>query len=252
MAEHVDRRPLAERIAAGLRARIMAGDLPPGEQLGTNAELRQQFKTSNVTIQRALAILKDERLLEGKNGVGVYVRERLPQIITPASYAAAVGSGQPYSWITQAQERGQRGSNKVISVAEVTPPARVAAALGSGSGEPAVLRVRLGLLNDEPAELVHSYYPAELARGTRLADRRKIPGGSPTLLADMGYPPREQVDEVAARTATTEEYELLEIPGDTPVLEIFRVVYSDDRRPIEVTVLVKPGHLYKMGYHLSI
>jgi GntR family transcriptional regulator len=252
MAEHVDKRPLAERIAAGLRARIMSGDLPPGEQLGTNAELRQQFKTSNVTIQRALAILKEERLLEGKNGVGVYVRERLPQTITPASYTAPAGSGQPYSWITQAQERGQRGSNKVISVAEVTPPARVAAALASDGGEPAVLRVRLGLLNDEPAELVHSYYPGELARGTRLADRRKIPGGSPTLLADMGYPPREQVDEVAARTATTEEYELLEIPGDTPVLEIFRVVYSDDRRPIEVTVLVKPGHLYKMGYHLNI
>lgn len=126
------------------------------------------------------------------------------------------------------------------------------AGLASGDTEPAVLRVRLGLLDGEPAELVHSYYPAELARGTRLADRRKIPGGSPTLLADMGYPPREQVDEVATRMATTEEYELLEIPGDTPVLEIFRVVYSDDRRPIEVTVLVKPGHLYKMGYHLSI
>ncbi|WP_327335898.1 GntR family transcriptional regulator [Streptomyces sp. NBC_01324] len=252
MAEHVDKRPLAERIAADLRARIMAGDLPSGQQLGSNAELRDEFDTSNVTIQRALAILKNERLIEGKNGVGVYVRERLPQIITPASYTAPAGSGQPYSWITQAQDRGQRGSNKVISVAEVAPPPRVTAGLASGDTEPAVLRVRLGLLDGEPAELVHSYYPAELARGTRLADRRKIPGGSPTLLADMGYPPREQVDEVATRMATTEEYELLEIPGDTPVLEIFRVVYSDDRRPIEVTVLVKPGHLYKMGYHLSI
>jgi GntR family transcriptional regulator len=68
----------------------------------------------------------------------------------------------------------------------------------------------------------------------------------------MGYLPREQEDEVAARMATTEEYELLQIPGDIPVIEVFRVVYSDDRRPIEVTVLVKPGHLYKMGYHLPV
>lgn len=251
MAEHRDERPIAERIAAGLRAQIMAGDLGPGQQLGSNADLRTEFGTTNVTIQRALAILKAEGLVEGRNGVGVYVRERAPQIITPASYTAPAEGGQPYSWISQAQERGQRGSNKVISVAEVVPPARVAAVLGLDPAGVTVLRVRLGLLDSEPAELVHSYYPADLARGTRLADRRKIPGGSPTLLADMGYPPREQVDEVAARVATTAEYEALEIPGDVPVLEIFRVVYSDDRRPIEVTVLVKPGHLYKMGYHLS-
>lgn len=251
MAEHRDGRPIAERVAADLRARIMAGDLAPGQQLGSNADLRGEYKTSNVTIQRALVILKGEGLIEGKNGIGVYVRERAPQIIAPASYMAPAEEGQPYSWISQAGARGQRGSNKVVSVIETAPPARVAAALGLESTGVAVLRVRLGLLDGEPAELVHSYYPADLARGTRLADRRKIPGGSPTLLADMGYPPREQVDEVAARQATTPEYEALEIPGDVPVLEVFRVVYSDNRRPIEVTVLVKPGHLYKMGYHLS-
>jgi GntR family transcriptional regulator len=208
--------------------------------------------TSNVTIQRALDILKAEELLEGRSGSGVYVRERAAQVITPVSYMEPSAPGEPYKWSTEAARRGQRGSNKVLAVSEGATPKRVARALGIDAGAVAVLRTRIGLLDDEPAELSHSYYPAELARGTRLADRRKIPGGSPTLLAEMGYPPREQVDEVAARPATTEEYELLEIPGDVPVLEVFRIVYSDDRRPIEVTVIVKPGHRYKMGYHLPV
>ncbi len=52
--------------------------------------------------------------------------------------------------------------------------------------------------------------------------------------------------------ATTEEYEALEIPRDVPVLEIFhRRLYSDDDKPIEVTLLTKP-HRFKMGYHIEM
>lgn len=252
MARHEDKRPKAQRIANEIRALIMSGEWEPGSRIPTTDQLIAAHGASNVTVQRALDILKGEQLLEGRSGTGVFIRDRAPQTITPVSYMAPSDPGQPYRWTTEAAGRGQQGSNQILHVGEAPAPKRVAEWLGVESGSPAILRTRLGLLNGEPAELTHSYYPAELARGTRLADRRKIRGGSPTLLAEMGYPPREQVDEVAARPATTEEYELLEIPGDVPVLEIFRIVYSDDRRPIEVTVLVKPGHLYKMGYHLPV
>lgn len=252
MAKHEDKRPKAQRIASEIRSLIMSGEWEPASQIPTTSALMEMHGASNVTVQRALDILKGEHLVEGRSGSGVYVRDRAPQTITPVSYMEPSDPGEPYRWSSEAANRGQRGSNKVISVGEAPAPKRVARALGIEPGAVTVLRMRLGLLDDEPAELTYSYYPAELARGTRLADRRKIPGGSPTLLAEMGYPPREQVDEVATRSATTEEYELLEIPGDAPVLEVFRVVYSDDRRPIEVTALVKPGHLYKMGYHLPV
>lgn len=250
MAKHEDTRPKAQRIAAEVRSLIMSGEWEPEQQIPTTSDLVTAHKASNMTVQRALDILKSEGLLEGRSGSGVFVRARAPQIISPASFMEPSEQGEPYRWITEAAARGQRGANRILDVAEVPSPKRVARGLGVEAGTPAVLRARIGLLDDEPAELVHSYYPVELARGTRLADRRKIPGGSPTLLADMGYPQRGQVDEVSTRPATTEEYELLELPSDVPVLEVFRVVYSDDRRPIEVTVLVKPGHLYKMGYHL--
>lgn len=252
MVIYKDKRPVAERIAANIRYLIMSGEWEPGTKLPTNGQLMEMYGTSNVTVQRAVGILKEELLLEGQPGSGVYVRARAPQTIIPASYMAPSDPGHPYRWVTEANNRDQRGSNRILQVAEIEPPKRVAKILGLEPGEVAVLRTRLGLLNDEPAEMTYSYYPADLARGTRLTDRRRIPGGSPTLLAEMGYPPREQEDEVAARVATTEEYELLEIPGDTPVIEVFRVVYSDNRRPIEVTVMVKPGHLYKMGYHLPV
>lgn len=249
---HRDERPLAERIANEIRKQIMGGDWPPGMQVATNAELRERYDTSNVTIQRALQILKDEKFLVGQAGVGVFVRGESAQTLLPAHFIAPSEPGEPYRWLTEAVKRDQRGKYKMLEVAEVVPPVEVARAMRLDEGGTAMLRSRIGYLDGQPAELVHSYYPIELARGTRLADRRLIPGGSPALLLDMGYPTRSQDDAVAARPATTEEYEALEIPRDVPVLEIFRIVYSDDEKPIEVTLLTKPAHRFKMGYHIEL
>ena len=65
--------------------------------------------------------------------------------------------------------------------------------------------------------------------------------GAPALLAEMGYPPRLTVDRVSARVPTQQQYEALRLPSDLPVLRTLRVVYSDDDRPIEVTVMAKAG-----------
>ncbi|MFE7727439.1 GntR family transcriptional regulator [Streptomyces anthocyanicus] len=249
---HKDKRPLAERIAAEIRKLIMNGDWEPGKQVPTNEALRTQYETSNVTIQRALQILKDERFLEGQTGVGVFVRGERAQTIEPAHYITPSEPGEPYRWLSEATKRQQRAKYRMLEVREVVPPVEVARALRLEDGETAMLRSRVGFLNDQPAELVYSYYPIELARDTRLGDRRLIPGGSPALLEEMGYPTRSQDDAVAARPATTEEYEALEIPRDVPVIEVFRIVYSDDEKPIEVTLLTKPAHRFKMGYRIEI
>ncbi|RKN56756.1 GntR family transcriptional regulator [Streptomyces klenkii] len=249
--DRADPRPISDTIAHEIRRLIMSGEWEPGRRLPTTEQLIRDFSTSNVTVQRALKKLKAEGFLVGRSGQGVYVRERAPMEIAPASLMAPVGPDQPYSWITEAAKRSQKGSNRILEVREIVPPRRVREVFGLPDDGVAVLRKRIGLLDSTPAELVWSYYPAELARGTRLADRRKIPGGSPALLEQMGYPTRGQDDVVGTRFATSEEFLLLELPGEIPLLDVFRVVYSDNRRPIEVTELVKPGHIYKASYAVT-
>ncbi|MER7505953.1 UTRA domain-containing protein [Nonomuraea pusilla] len=68
------------------------------------------------------------------------------------------------------------------------------------------------------------------------------------VLAELGFPQREFTDRVSSRMPTPEEVEHLDIPDGVSVLRQFRVVYSDDDRPIEVTILIKPGHLYELRY----
>lgn len=134
-----------------------------------------------------------------------------------------------------AKSRGKRGSIRLLGVREVRPPAEVATALDLGETGTAFLRHQILSYDDEPVELVKSYCPAELARGTALAEPRKIRGGTPALLAEMGYPPIQTVDRVSVRVPTQEQYEALRLPGDLPILRTFRVVYSTGECPIEAT-----------------
>ncbi|MFF8813317.1 GntR family transcriptional regulator [Streptomyces pactum] len=247
----VDRRSLHERIAADLRDEIMSGDLGPGARLPTTAQLKERFGASNATVQKALQLLKEEGLAVGRAGAAVTVREHRQRTMRPAAYMAPVGPDEPYRWISEAAAHQARGSARLLDVAEVTPPTDVAAALRLPEGGTAVLRAQVLLLDDEPVELVKSYYPMELARGTALTARRRIKGGTPTLLAGLGFPPLRSVDQVSARVPTQEQYTVLRLPGNLPVLRTLRVVYAEGDRPIEATVMAKAGHLYELEYEFS-
>ncbi|MER6696954.1 GntR family transcriptional regulator [Streptomyces fimicarius] len=249
--EEADGRPLHERIAADLRDDIMSGSLAPGDSLPSTAQLKERFGAANATVQKALQLLKGEHLVVGRAGASVTVREHRQRTIRPAAYMAPSPSGEPYRWLTEAANSGARARSTLLDVAEVEPPADVADALGLQPGGTAILRHQLLSIDDEPAELVASYYPLDIAEGTAITERRRIPGGTPTLLASFGYPPRLSVDRVSARVATQEQCRLLRLPGDLPVLRTLRVVFSDDDRPIEATVMVKAGHLYEVQYEFG-
>ncbi|MGW7363259.1 GntR family transcriptional regulator [Streptomyces sp. NPDC054841] len=246
-----DRRPLHERIAADLRDEIMSGDLATGASLPSTAQLKTRFDASNATVQKALQLLKDERLVVGRAGAAVTVREHRQRTLRPAAYMAPARTGEPYRWLAEAERSGARARSTLLEVAEVVPPADVTAALGLDEGASAVLRRQLLTIDDEPAELVASYYRVDIAHDTPLTERRKIQGGTPVLLAELGFPPRLSVDHVSARVPTQEQCAALLLPGNLPVLRTLRVVYSDHERPVEATVMVKAGHLYELRYEFA-
>ena len=239
-----------QQIAADLRALILAGDLRPGEKVPSTDTLVQRYGVTNQTVQRALAILKGEGFLEGRKGSGVFVTGRQPIVVRANHYPAAAPAGQPYPWISDFASRGRQPTIELLSVGEQKAPSQVAAAFGVDTETLVVVRHQLLLLDGEPAELVWSYYPADIARGTRLAERRKIPGGSPKILAELGYPLADAVDQIGTRLATVEEFIALKLPEDMPVLRQLRVVFTKEQQPVEVTVMVKAGQQYEIQYQL--
>ncbi|MEU6766820.1 GntR family transcriptional regulator [Streptomyces sp. NPDC046853] len=246
-----DRRALHERIAADVRDEIMSGELAPGARIPSTAQLKARFDASSATVQKALQLLKDEGLAVGRAGSAVTVREHRQRTLRPAAYMAPAESGGSYRWLTEVAEGGTSPHSTLLEVAEVVPPAEVSGVLGLAEGGTAVLRRQLLSIGDEPVELVASYYPVSIAEGTAITERRKIRGGTPALLSDLGFPPRLSVDRVSARVPTQEQYTALRLPGSLPVLRTLRVVYSDDETPVEATVMVKSGHLYELQYEFT-
>lgn len=236
-ARHRDGRPRHQQIAATIRAEILSGELPPGTQLPSTQHLVSHHHASNATIQRALAVLKEEGFISSQVGKGVYVRSKQPLVVEATTYITPTSSGFAYD---------------LIKVGEVRPPAEVRQALQLKDAETTIVRHRLLSHHGEPVELSWSYYPAAIAQGTALATARKISGGAPRVLAGLGFPQRETVDTLSARLPTTEEVETLRLPDNVPVIRQFRVVISHRRRPVEATILIKGGHLYELLYRYRV
>ena len=57
-------------VASGLRKRILDGRIQPGEQLPTERELCDLYRTSRITVRRALQILEEERLVSRPREAG--------------------------------------------------------------------------------------------------------------------------------------------------------------------------------------
>jgi GntR family transcriptional regulator len=131
------------------------------------------------------------------------------------------------------------GTQQILEVAEIQPPRKVAEALGLKPGERVVLRRRLMFMKDKPVEIADTFYPIPIAAGTTLAEKRKIRGGAPALLVELGFVTAygDEAIELEA-TPTDEEADLLQIATDRPVTRVFRPAYTSAGVPFEVAVSV--------------
>jgi GntR family transcriptional repressor for pyruvate dehydrogenase complex len=70
---------LAEVIAAELRARILSGELQPGESLLSEATLIGQYEVSRPTLREALRLLEAQNLISVRRG-----SHRGPVVVHPS------------------------------------------------------------------------------------------------------------------------------------------------------------------------
>ena len=174
-------------------------------------------------------------------------------ISSSTPYLAPRGAGAPDPWQQEAARAGRVGAHRLILVERKAPTARVSALMGSEPDAPAVLRRRLVTLDEVPVEISDSWYPAEIADGTALAEQGPIKGGATRALADLGYVAVRHVEEVAVIDTP---YELLNILGDSPVIELTRTSYTGADVPFEVAVMLMtrnlaPGVPRRLSYSLQ-
>lgn len=214
-----------QAIADDLRRRVEAGAVGAGRLLPSESELSADYGASRVTVRRALEALRDEGLLESRQGLGWLVasdpfRQTLARLGTIE--AQLVGEGR-------------RSERRVLDFRFTTPPARVRRWLDV----PSVLRVRrLNLADGEPFALVTVWCPEALAAELSRADVERSP-----FYELIGVALGGATQTIGAGAATAAEAERLGVPEASPVLRCERVTRSTSGEVVLVSEHVFPGHL---------
>lgn len=210
-------------IADDVRARIQSGEFAGGHLLPSESELSQQFGASRVTVRKALDALRDEGLVDARQGFGWFVaadplRQTLGRLGTIEGQLAA---------------SGRTSERRVLDFGFVRATKRVKEFLGADT----VLRVRrVNLADGEPFARVTVWVPESLAGGV---SRDAVAKASfyELLPVQVG----RAVQTIGAAACTEADAEVLEVPVGSPVLRCERTTWTDGGDPLLVAEHVFPA-----------
>ncbi len=213
-----------QQIADELRARVKDGLYAPGRVLPSEAELGHEFGASRVTVRRALELLRDDGLVDARQGFGWFVsgspvRQPLGQLATIEG---------------QLRDSGISPSRRILEFAFVHVDGHVAEVLGTDS----VLRVkRLNLADGDPFAVVTVWCPAEMGERLSRLDVERSP-----FYEILDVPLRGATQTIGADAASASEAALLGVPAGSPVLRCERITTDIEGRPVLLSQHVFPGH----------
>ncbi|MER6103714.1 GntR family transcriptional regulator [Streptomyces sp. NPDC001832] len=205
-----DNRPPYARIAGHYRDMISSGELSPGDLLPSIKMLATEWRVSTATADRAMRLLREEKLVQGIPGVGTEVMAR------PISLSSGAERHDRSSKTQSSWGVGEKSSGHTAGIVEA--PEDVAHVLGISPGDDVIRRSRV--YRDGHGVVSHStsWIPAEFAQAVpELACSERLKGGlSLDLIARAtGRHVVKRVDEETARIATDHDLKLLELEADT-------------------------------------
>jgi GntR family transcriptional regulator len=211
-------------IADDLRDRVAGGEFAAGRLLPSESELSGAYDASRVTVRKALEALRDEGLVDARQGFGWFV----------AADPLRQSLGRLGTIEGQLASSGLTPERRVLDFEFVTAPAWVAAELGKGT----VLRVRrLNLADGEPFARVTVWCPERLGSALSRDEVERSPFYE-LLPIELGG----ATQTIGAAAASAEDATVLAIPVGSPVLVCRRITTSVEGDPVLISEHVFPAH----------
>lgn len=243
------------RIAADLRARILAGELPAGTKLPSVEKLRAEHNVSTTVARAAIALLQSQGLIERRRGSGTYVQAqtRLVRRAHARNMRSAPAGASTSPFARDAQAAGTRPRWEHHSEHGTASP-RIAARLGIQPGDPVMTTRYRFLADDQPIQLSESHEPLAITAGTPVEWPEE--GAAVGVVARMdliGVPPTRFVEKVAPRPAAPDEVEALglDLRGALWVTAIERTYFAGDVA-VETADIVFPADRYEVVYDIPL
>jgi GntR family transcriptional regulator len=211
-------------IADELRAQVESGRLGAGRLLPSESELSRAHGVSRVTARKALELLREEGLIDARQGFGWFV----------AADPVRQALGRLGTIEGQLGELGLCSERRVVSFGFVSASPRVREVLGVDT----VLEVRrVNLADAEPFARVTVWCPEEVGARLSRADVERTP-----FYELVGVPIGGATQTIGAAAASAADAELLAVPPGSPVLRCERVTRDVEDRPLLVSEHIFPAH----------
>ena len=243
------------RIAADLRRRISSGEYGPGDQIPTLPELCREYgDVSQTTIRNALALLRNEGLIETRARAGTRVRPRPPVHRMAADrYRSTPGAkSTPYTrdqGIAWSEYRLDKRFERVQADAEL------AALFECEVGERLLARHFVFYDSDTPTQMSTSYVRWSDVAGTPVADpiHEPWPGGTRAQLGSLGIRVTQVTESFTASMPNELEAATLRIGSGVPVLRYTRRHIADTGRVVEVAhPIVRRGDTTIVDFRIDL
>lgn len=228
------RQPRYQTVAAEIRALVGADDtLLAGSLLPSEADLAQRYGVSRVTVRRALDLVRDEGLIDSRQGLGWFV--------------ASDPVRQTLGWLStieeQLIERGLESRRAILDFSFVPATGRVREVLECET----VLRVsRLNLSDGVPFARVTVWCPESLGSSF---SRDQVQQHSFLDLLDVTL--EHATQSIGAVAAADDDAELLGVPIGSPMLRCERITHARGLGAVLLSEFVFPGHLTEFMVELA-
>lgn len=240
--------PAYQRIAATYRDRIMSGELGPGDQLPTEADIAERFNVVRQTVRNGLGVLITDGLIVARRPHGYFVRDREHMVYRPQQKSRPRPVTPAMDRFSEQIVAEGRTPSYVIEVSLIRTGPDLAQRLRLDEGDTVVARRRIRLINGEPTNINDSHFPIDLVKDSEIMSPAYLPRGTDQVLAELGHRQDHAIDEIFVRMPTPEEIHRLRLGPGTPVAVHYDTGYTADGRPVQCAVNVLPGDRHKIVF----
>ena len=219
-------------LAAALRARIVAGEWPPGSALPAEQTLAAEHGVALGTLRRALELMAEQGLIERLHGRGTFVRSVLSGATMMRFFRFGDGTGEV-------------PASRILSRQLLVAPLDVAHRLHLARGDTALRILRLRSLSGQPCVYEEIWLPPGLLGALAVGDT--------SAWGDLLYPlfakrcgvyVHRAVDEITFGSLTAVQARHLKLPAGHPCAKVTRKAYDLSGRCVEVRYTRGDAHAF--------
>jgi len=229
--------PVYYQIKHTIKNWILNREFNPGDKIPSENELAEKFNVSRLTVRQAISQLVQEGFLMSKRGEGTFVTDN-EHLINRCGLEFTGFMDDLFYQVSKSKTR---------SVKITRMPARrlIKEKLELDKEDEEVVQIkRVRSLEEKLFAFTINYLPAGI--GTKIIEKDLYKKPLLQILEqDLGIQFTEAVQTIEASFSDQEVSEQLGIASGSPILLVERIIYTKQRKPVEVVQSSYRGDLYK-------